>query len=246
MSEKSVGAPDALVLLHGFGGTGQMWAGVAALLDRKRYRPLALDLLGHGQESSHPSAISFAACVEQVLGASPERFVLCGYSMGGRIALHVALAAPERVSRLVLVSSSPGIEDARERAQRRAADRRLAADLEETPYEEFIERWRTQPLFVDDPPEVAALAREEQRRNDPSALAGVLRGLGTGEMESLWHRLGQLEMPTTVIVGERDFKFRALGARMVDLLARGELVTIAGGHRLPLENPADLVTAMDA
>lgn len=236
---------ETLVFLHGFGGTRHAWDRVIAGLDPQRYRPLALDLPGHGQLSSYNRPITFAGCVNGVLAAAPQRFALCGYSLGGRIAQHVALAAPERVSRLVLVSSSPGIEDPHERAQRREADRRLADQLERLPYEDFIERWRTQPLFVDDPPEVGALAREDQLRNDPHALASAMRGIGTGEMEPLWGRLGELEMPVTVVVGERDAKFRALGARMRALLPAGRVVAIPGGHRLPLENADELVEALD-
>jgi 2-succinyl-6-hydroxy-2,4-cyclohexadiene-1-carboxylate synthase len=179
-----------------------------------------------------------------VLAGAPERFTLCGYSLGGRVALHVALGAPERVSCLVLVSSSPGIEDLAERAERRRADQQLADELEEGPFEYFIDRWRRQPLFADDPPEVGRLAREDQRRNRPGALAAVLRGVGTGEMEPLWDRLAELTMPVTVIAGERDLKFRELGERMVRLLPDADLRVIAGGHRLPIENPAGVAESL--
>jgi 2-succinyl-6-hydroxy-2,4-cyclohexadiene-1-carboxylate synthase len=233
----------SLVLLHGFGGTHHAWDGVVELLDRERYRPLPLDLPGHGAQADAPQPISFAGCVADVLAASPERFALCGYSLGGRVALHVALAAPERVARLVLIGVNPGIEDQGERAARRLSDRALADDLEHTPYEEFVERWRTQPLFAADPPEVGALARADQRRNRPDALAAVMRGLGTGEMQPLWDRLPELAMPVTVLVGERDGKFLALGRRIVELLPAGELVVVPGGHGLPLENPAAVAQA---
>jgi 2-succinyl-6-hydroxy-2,4-cyclohexadiene-1-carboxylate synthase len=236
--------PETLVLLHGFGGTRHTWDRVIAQLEPQRYRPLALDLPGHGDLSSYKRPITFAACVEEVLAAAPERFVLCGYSMGGRIAQQVALAAPERLSRIVLVSSSPGIEDPLARAQRREADRRLAEQLERLPFEQFVERWRTQPLFADDPPEVGRLARDDHRRNDPLALAAAMRALGTGEMLPLWSRLGELEMPVTILAGERDEKFRALGERMRELLADARLIIAPGGHRLPLEAPAAVAAAV--
>jgi 2-succinyl-6-hydroxy-2,4-cyclohexadiene-1-carboxylate synthase len=238
--------PESVVLLHGFGGTRRAWDGVVALLDPERYRPLALDLPGHGEAADAGRPIGFADCEQAVLDAAPERFTLVGYSMGGRIAMHVALAAPARVERLVLVSCSPGIEDPDERAARRASDEALARDLEEIPFEEFIERWRTQPLFAEDPPEVGALAREDQRRNRPDALAAAMRGLGTGEMQPLWDRLGELRMPVTVLVGERDPKFVALGRRMVGLMADAELVVARGGHGLALENPAAVARALGA
>jgi 2-succinyl-6-hydroxy-2,4-cyclohexadiene-1-carboxylate synthase len=236
--------PDTVVLLHGFSGTRRTWDRLAALLPAERYRPLALDLPGHGAAADAPQPITFAGCVEHVLSASPPRFVLCGYSMGGRVALHVALAAPERVQRLVLVCTSAGIEDAAERAQRSRTDHQLAADLERIPFEQFIERWRTQPLFAQEPPEVGELAREDQRRNSPAALAAVLRGLGTGEMQPLWERLAELRMPVTVLVGERDRKYVALGRRMSESLPRGELIVVAGGHGLPLENPAAVASSL--
>ena len=238
--------PESVVLLHGFSGTRRAWDGVVALLDPERYRPLALDLPGHGEAADAGRPIGFADCEQAVLDAAPERFTLVGYSMGGRIAMHVALAAPARVERLLLISCSPGIEDPDERAARRASDEALARDLEEIPFEEFIERWRTQPLFAEDPPEVGALARADQRRNRADALAAAMRGLGTGEMQPLWDRLGELRMPVTVLVGERDPKFVAVGRRMVGLMADAELVLASGGHGLALENPAAVARALGA
>lgn len=236
---------ETLVMLHGFGGTRHAWDGVSARLDPERYLPLALDLPGHGQASAQPRPITFESSVEAVLDASPERFALCGYSLGGRVALHVALAAPERVSRLVLVSCSPGIEDDGERAERRTADMALADELERIPFEQFVDKWRSQPLFVDDPPEVVALARIDQHRNEPDALAGVMRGIGTGEMQPLWGRLRELSMPVTYVAGERDAKFRAIGERMVALMPEARLVVIRGGHVLPLESASELARAID-
>ena len=229
--------PESIVLLHGFSGTHRAWDGVAAQLHPERYLPRAPDLPGHGEAAEAPRPITFPGCVEHVLDEAPARFTLCGYSLGGRVALHVALAAPERVARLVLVSSTAGIEDPAERARRRHSDERLAQELEDGPFEDFIERWRSQPLFAADPPEVGALAREDQRRNRPDALAAVLRGVGSGEMDPLWNRLVELTMPVTVLVGDRDAKFIALGERMVELLPDAELILAPGGHGLPLENP---------
>ncbi len=237
--------PQTLVLLHGFGGTHRAWERVVEQLDSQRYRPQALDLPGHGEAASYRGPITIEACVGTVLATSAERFALCGYSMGGRIALHVALAAPERVTRLILVSSSPGIEDPAERARRTVADQQLAEELERAPFERFGERWCTQPLFAGDPPEVSALALEEQQRNRPQALAAAMRGLGTGEMASLWDRMGELTMPVSIVVGERDKKFIALGRRMRDRCLHAELRIVPGGHRLPLESPRALARELD-
>jgi 2-succinyl-6-hydroxy-2,4-cyclohexadiene-1-carboxylate synthase len=236
--------PESVVLLHGFGGTSRAWDGLRPLLEAERYRPLALDLPGHGAAAGAERPITFESCVARVLDAAPERFVLCGYSLGGRVALHVALAAPERVRRLVLVSSTAGIEEPAEREARRASDRRLAALMASLPFEEFIARWRAQPVFAEEPAEVARLAAEDHRRNRAGALADALRGIGTGEMTPLWERLGELDMPAAVLAGDRDRKFVELGRRMAASLPRGELDVVAGGHNLPLENPAAIAAVL--
>lgn len=235
---------EELVLLHGFGGTHRTWDLVLAHLPRERYRPLALDLPGHGDQVDAGRPISFEGCVAAVLARSPRRSALAGYSMGGRIALHAALSAPERVQRLVLVACGPGIESAEERAERSAADRRLAAEIAGAPIERFADRWCAQPMFAEDPPEVDALARADYLRNRPDALANVLRGIGQGEMTPLWDRLHELSMPVTVIAGERDAKFTKIARRMVSAAPHGRLVLVPGGHRLPLESPAAVAAAI--
>jgi 2-succinyl-6-hydroxy-2,4-cyclohexadiene-1-carboxylate synthase len=235
---------ESVLLLHGFGGTHRAWDGVVGHLPAERYRPLALDLPGHGDQADAPRPIDFDGCVASVLERSPERFVLVGYSMGGRIALHVALAAPERVSRLVLVSTTAGIDDPLERAARRKRDRRFAAEIEQGTIERFVERWRSQPMFAADPPEVDALARADQSRNRPEAIAAALRGVGTGEMRPLWGRLGELTIPVTVVAGDRDVKFCAIGRRMAELFPHVTLMVVPGGHVLALENPAAVAAAI--
>jgi 2-succinyl-6-hydroxy-2,4-cyclohexadiene-1-carboxylate synthase len=238
---------ETLVLLHGFAGTSRAWDGVLAHLPRERYRPRALDLPGHGEladDSDPPTPIDFETAVESVLERSPRRFALCGYSLGGRLALHVVLAAPERVSVLALIASGPGIEDPAQRAERRAADHALADEIEQGSIERFAERWCAQPMFASDPPPVRELARADYLRNDPIELAAALRGLGQGEMESLWGRLAELRMPVTVMAGDRDAKFQAIARRMVASIPRARLVIVEGGHRLPLESPAAVATAI--
>ena len=235
---------ETVVLLHGFAGTGSGWEPVVARLDAERYTALAPDLRGHGSQSG-ARPVTFDAVAQDVLARAPERFALCGYSMGGRIALHVALAAPERVTRLTLVATTAGIADDGERAARRAADETLAEAIERDGLEAFADAWLAQPLFADDPPPAQARARADIARNAPAGLAAALRGIGTGAMAPLWERLGELRMPARVVVGERDAKFLALGERLAAALPAAELEVVVGaGHALPRTAPAAVAAAL--
>lgn len=235
---------ESVVFLHGFSGTRHAWDETIAALPPERYTPLALDLPGHGEQVDAPRPIGFDGCVAGVLDRSPDRFALVGYSMGGRVALHIALAAPERVSALVLISSTAGIEDHAERAKRRETDRQLADEIAAGSIEDFAARWGSQAMFASDPSEVSAKARADQLRNRSDGVAAALTGIGTGEMWPLWQRLAELTMPVAVVAGERDVKFCELGRRMVSLLPDADLRIVPGGHRLPYERPDAILAAL--
>jgi 2-succinyl-6-hydroxy-2,4-cyclohexadiene-1-carboxylate synthase len=232
--------PETVVMLHGFGGTARHWDRVVALLDRERYSPLALEL-------SESDPLSLAGAIEMIGDAAPERFMLCGYSMGGRIALHVAAAMPGRVSRLVLLSTSAGTEDATERVARRESDAALARDIERGTINDFVARWSAVPLFAGDPDWVAAEIVEDERRLTTQQLADTLRAFGAGTLESLWDHLAALDMPVAVLAGARDAAYCRIGERLAGMLANGRYEQVAGaGHRLALEAPAAVVAAYDA
>jgi 2-succinyl-6-hydroxy-2,4-cyclohexadiene-1-carboxylate synthase len=231
-----------VVALHGFSGTGRAWDPVAAALGRELIAP---DLRGHGSASG-VRPVTPEACAQDVIALAPERFVLAGYSMGGRIALRVALAHAGRVEALVLIGTTPGIADPVEREARAREDRDQADGIEGSTIEAFAARWARNPLFKGQAPEVAEAARADRLRNQPAGLAAALRGLGQGACEPLWGRLGELRMPVTLVVGERDGRYRKVAERMAAALPRAELLTVpATRHAVHLEAPAIVAQALD-
>ena len=227
---------ETVVLLHGFTNTGHSWESVVASLPGRE--SLAPDLRGHG-ECADARPITLDAVIDDVDRLAPEEFTLAGYSMGGRIALHVAFALHDRVRRLVLVGASPGLRTATARAERRAADERLADELESSTIERFAQRWASTPVLADQSPEVRAKADADRRRNhSPAGLAAALRGLGTGTLPSLWPRLDRLRIPVVLVVGERDEKFIQMARQMLEDLPNGRLVVASGaGHAVHWETP---------
>ncbi len=225
-----------LVLLHGFTHTGASWSRVTAALG-ERYRPLTPDLRGHGAASSSVP-VDLDGVISDVDALGRDRFVLGGYSMGGRIAVHAALAMPARVRRLVLIGSSPGLADRDQREARRRADERLAEEVESSSIEQFARRWAQTPVLAGLPAAVAEEVHADRLRSTAPGLARALRGLGTGALPSLWDRLGEIEVPVTLIVGERDQKFRLTAEQMAARLPQARVEVVAGtGHAVHLEAP---------
>jgi pimeloyl-ACP methyl ester carboxylesterase len=160
--------------------------------------------------------------------------------MGGRLCLRLALDRPELVERLVVVSATPGIEDAASRAERVASDERWVRSIEDEGVDGFLPRWLAQPLFNGVPAYAPGVA--DRRSVTPGFLVHCLRVLGTGAMEPMWSRLDDLAMPVTVVTGARDAKFTEIATRMP-----GEHVVIDGaGHAVPLEAPDALAAVLNA
>lgn len=235
-----------LVLLHGFTGSSATWDGLTPTWAKER-RVLALDLLGHGRSDAPADVTPYAmeACVAQVLAAATKLGVReadwLGYSLGGRVALALALAAPDRVRRLVLESASPGIAAPEERAKRRAADEALADRIAKEGMERFVDAWMDQPLFASlrrlGP---AWWARERARRlgGSPVGLANSLRALGQGAQEPLWNRLAEIRAPTLLVSGSLDTKYAAIMDRMAAAMPHARRAVVPdAGHAVHLERP---------
>jgi 2-succinyl-6-hydroxy-2,4-cyclohexadiene-1-carboxylate synthase len=228
-----------VVLLHGFTHTGASWDPVVAALGES-YRALAPDIRGHGSAAER-EPVTLGGVLHDLSELAPGKFTLVGYSMGGRLALHAAVAwgLSTRIDRLVLIGASPGIADPSEREARRVADERLAGEVDHMTIDEFAEHWARTPVLAGQPPEVAAAVRADRMRNQPVGLAGALRGLGTGALPSLWDRLHQIRAPVALVVGERDDKFRSIAAEMARELPDANVVVIPdAAHAVHLEAPA--------
>lgn len=246
--------PAPVLLLHGFTGSARSWDELVASLT-PRFRCLAPDLVGHGPppQPRQPARYTMDACVHDVLAsldrAGASRAAVIGYSMGGRVALHLALAAPERVSALVLESASPGLSEPAERAARVASDDALADAIERDGLVAFVNGWEQLPLLALGPgvaAETRARLRAERLAHDPLGLANSLRGMGAGRPAPVWDRLAELGMPVLLIVGERDTRYRHLAEQMQRQLPDARLSVVPNaGHTVHLDQPAAFAGAVE-
>lgn len=199
---------------------------------------ISLDAPGHGD--SPDGTRSLWQCADDIAESSAGG-VLVGYSMGARMALHAVLAHPHRFAGLVLVSATAGIEDERERSARRDADNALADRIETIGVTRFIDEWLSNPMFAGLTPAMAM--KQDRIRNEAPGLADSLRHAGTGTQNSLWERLGEIDIPVLVVTGTLDSKFTGIGRRMASLLKESTLVSVEGaGHTVHLERIAEFVS----
>ena len=238
---ESRGRGPRVVFLHGFTQAGKSWDPVLKAATGLNIETVLPDLPGHGRSSRQKLHLNDTAdLLAQSFG--PAAYV--GYSMGGRVALHVALRHPGLVRGLLLFGATPGLDSEQDRIERRCADEKLAQDIEAIGVPAFLERWLSSPLFATLPRTAQDLTLREQ--NTVEGLASSLRLSGTGTQASLWPYLNTIRIPTIVAAGDRDQKFTQIGNSIVERI--GDSATFAtvvdAGHSCHVEQPdkaADLL-----
>lgn len=239
-------ADPMLTVLHGFTETDQVWR--KALGQRPNLRCELLP--GHGWKPFPPGlgAPELASDLAQRLPNGPSD--LLGYSMGGRLALHLALAFPQRIRRLILISCHAGIVEPEVREKRRKRDEALAQILEEDGIGPFVAWWESNPSLRPAKPQERK-AEEDMRcirlNQEPRGLAAALRQAGQGVVAPLWDRLGELRMPVLLVAGAADQTYSRRMAEMAGAIPGSRLELVPdSGHAVHREQPVPLATLLDA
>ncbi|MBX3185234.1 MAG: alpha/beta fold hydrolase [Polyangiaceae bacterium] len=215
-----------------------------------RVQVLAPPLVGHHGGPS--AACRFEEEVERIVRLIDEAKLgqvhLLGYSLGGRLALGVALRAPELLCGLSLIGVSPGLDDPRARAERREADEGWCRLLAERGLGAFIEAWSALPLWDTQRGLVAERLthqRRERERHTAEGLVTSLRSVGLGQMPGYSSALEKLRLPVSLMVGALDSKYVALAERMQRALPRASLhVVPRAGHNLLIEAPEQVAAVL--
>ncbi len=242
------GATDLppLLFLHGFLGSATDWAGPGNVIEyfHDQFHCIAVDLPGHGRtvvdgsdDCYRMENVAEGLC-EVVQSLAGDRCDVVAYSMGGRLALYMAVKYPQLFRRIVLESASPGLENETERLQRTEADKVLTERIEREPLDKFLDYWYDQPLF-------AAIKRDSGRlrsllkrrmKNNRAELSCALTGLSTGAQPSLWGKLGEIDGPSLLIAGREDAKFVTIAEAMVARGMKAQVTVVEDcGHNVHFE-----------
>lgn len=226
------------VALHGFTGSGLDFEPFLHGIGAPVHAP---DLPGHGAAALQPSSLE--ATLDRLVPFIRSRGPcnLLGYSLGGRLALQIALRRPSLLTGLVLVGANAGIETAEGRRARRQQDDQLARRIEAEGVGAFTLCWADKPIISSQrriPAPWRDAMRQRRLTNSAPGLAASLRGLGQGSVPPVWSRLREIRIPVLLLTGAEDSKYTRLAARMHALLPNAEHVVIAGaGHCAHLEQP---------
>lgn len=252
ISRLNIGAPEKVAFLHGFTGSSKTWDEVIKYLP-DTVEVLAIDLIGHGETSSpnDPARYYVEEQIEDLnelfLQLNWIDFTLVGYSMGGRLAL--AYAEKYSVRKLILESSSPGIDNEEERAERKKADELLAGKIIGDGLVSFVDYWEANSLFHSQrnlPVVKQQTIREEKLAQSEIGLSNSLRGFSTGVQFSYWGKLAQINIPVMLVTGELDKKFCTIARLMQKSLPNALWKEVKGvGHAIHVENPKFFATIIE-
>ncbi|WP_252443824.1 alpha/beta fold hydrolase [Pseudonocardia humida] len=233
-------ATDAapLLLVHGHPFDRSMWRGQLSRFASRRV--IAPDLRGYGASTGSVERWSDLAddLVDLLDALRVPRAVVVGLSMGGQIALDLAVRHPARVAGLLLADTMAGA-DPDAPGRRAAADRLLREGMDPYAVENLYRMVRP-----GSPAAVAEHVLAMMRETDPTGAAAAQRA--RADRPDLLAALGRLDLPTTVVVGADDAFTPVSDARAIaDAIPGAELVVVAGAAHMPnLEQPAAFDAAL--
>ncbi|MES9857433.1 MAG: pimeloyl-ACP methyl ester esterase BioH [Sedimenticola sp.] len=248
LSTETIGNGPDLVLLHGWGMNGAVWAPLIAHLT-KHFRITVIELPGHGASESDESQPHFDAWVEACLDAAPEQAVWIGWSLGGQLAQQAAVKAPDRVKQLVLITSSPrfvkgdGWVHAMDKAVLKLFAKALVKD-----HAQALGRFLSLQVQGDESARdtLRTLRHDISARPEPNAQA-LEQGLDMLLTVDLRAQLSSISSPVLWLLGERDTLTPAAVAEDIRLLMpAAEIEVIHGAAHAPfLSHPEASLKAID-
>jgi 3-oxoadipate enol-lactonase len=242
---EDVGQGFPLLFLHGLTFDTRMWTDQVAALSEK-YRCVSLDFRGHGHSATTGTEYSLEQFAEDAYGLLKELGIeqahVAGLSMGGMVAMRLALAHPEVVRSLMLLDTSAHAQDPERASQYQTMAQIIKEQGSEAVVQGVIPIFFS-PAFIQGQPQKLEAFREQFRKIDGE---GNYRAtLAVTRRRDIREDIKGIGVPTLVIVGEEDLPTPVDEAESIHRqIAGSRLEKIAGaGHMTPLEQP-EKVTAL--
>lgn len=231
----------ALVLLNSIGTDMDLWDGVVPAL-RDRFRLLRIDTRGHGASRASRGDYSLALLAEDILSVAADAGIDCmsvaGVSLGGMIAMQLALVEPARVTKLALICTSATmdsgawddrVQKVREQGMASIASLAMGRFLSES--------------FRAHQPAITATIERQLGGMDPDGYAGCAAAIRDMQIAE---RLGDIPCPTLVITGTRDSStpFEGHGEVLLRSIAGASHQALATSHLAPIESPTAIENSL--
>jgi len=231
-----------ILFIHGFTGSSKSWDAVRDNID---YPSFAIDIPGH-----HKSTFNNLKDDYYFNDFTNELYItlkkiniktihLCGYSLGGRLAICFAAKYPHIVESLVLESTSIGIENREDRNQIYDKDLNISTSINEN-LKEFISNWETNNLFADQEirNKLDFLKQRTIRLNHTKEqLSYALKIFSVGRMPFMLNNFQKFNFPISIINGKDDIKYIKKGRDMLKLNNKAKQYIIdQASHNVHMEN----------
>lgn len=213
---------NPIVFIHGFLGSSRDWHATMNAVPNS----FALDV---------PDSKDWAETVDRLSKEIPESAIICGYSMGARLALGCVVNRPGKFKGLIFVSGHPGISD-EERKARLTHDRQVAGKLQNTNLERFLQHWYQQSVFSGLDADQRSRLVESKMDVDPYRHAKLLTTNSVAKQPDFWTKLPNIELPVLLLAGSRDKKYVSICQKMAQSLPDSEIIVLADcGHIVHFE-----------
>ncbi len=232
-----------LLFLHGFTGSSKSWN---ELINKLNAPSIAVDCPGHGnnliKDLSKPYTFKdwqkeFNLFINQ---NNWDNINLCGYSMGGRLAISYASKFPEKIKSLILISSNAGILDKNNQKERIETDYKLSTKIINN-YQKFLNEWEKLEFFSKQlvrNPNTFKLQQRIRKSQIPQQLAFILKNLGTGRMPNYQDKISEFNFPVLIICGEEDEKYYEISKKLNKYIPKSDLIVVPNsGHAPHIDQP---------
>jgi len=240
-----------ILFIHGFTGSSKLWSETRKKLNCPS---IAIDVPGHGKsifndlETNYSYKDFRSELYLSLKKINVEKIHLCGYSMGGRLAVSFAQRYPEFIETLILESSSLGISNYAEKTKKYEDDILLSNDIINS-LEDFNTKWAKHDLFIDQKKRNMLgyeLQKSIRQSHVASQLAKSLLSFSKGAMPSFEESFIQFNFPVFLINGHDDTKYIKLNRDIMKMHKKSrQFIVNNSSHNVHLENNDDYVSTLN-